>query len=275
MNDLGLLKRQFFAEAKMLLRNPMSVGFTILFPVMFLVIFGSLTGGGIHSLSDTPFGQMRYLNYYLSGIATFGVIGACFMNLTILMVMRRDEGILRRKRATPLPTWVLLGGIVAAETALAVTMVIVTTAVAMGIYGTPFPHHPFMLFGVVLLGAATFCALGMAMTVIIPNQDAGPAIVNLVALPLLFLSGAFFPITNSTIRSIAQVLPIARLQNAMNGSYAPPTYSCELVKSHCPPGALVHHASGPHIVDLAILGLWLIAGLVTATRFFRWESKAH
>lgn len=270
-----MLWRQVVVEAKMLLRNPMSVGFTILFPVMFLVIFGLLADGDSRALTDTPYGQMRYMNYYLGGIAAFGVIGACLMNLTIQMVMRRDEGILRRKRGTPLPAWMLLGGIIAAETALAIVMVAVATGISMGLYGTPFPQHPFMLLGVTVLGATTFCALGLALTVVIPNQDAGPAVVNLVALPLLFLSGVFFPITNQVLRNIAEVLPIARLQNAMNASFAPPTYTCDLVQRHCPPGTPPSQLGGPHLVDVAILVAWLVFGVIVAARWFRWESKVR
>jgi ABC-2 type transport system permease protein len=275
-NDLALLWRQFVAEVKMLLRNPASIAFTIIFPVMFLVIFGSLAGGGGSALSDTTYGQMRFIDYYLPGIATFGVIAACFMNLAMVTVNRRDDGVLRRKRGTPLPTWALIGGIVLAETLVSVVMVAVTTAVAVLFYGTAFPRHPLELLGVVILGAGCFCALGLLMTVVVPNQDAGPAVVNFVVFPLLFLSGVFFPVTNRVLRTIAQILPIARLQDAMVGAYAPDTYSCDLVKGHCRDAAArAAHLAGPGVVEVLVIAAWLVVGVVLAIRFFRWESKVH
>lgn len=272
--DLGLLWRQFVAEVKMLLRNPASIAFTIVFPVMFIVIFGSLFGAGSSDLSDTTYGQMRYINYYLPGIVTFGIIAAGFMNLAMVLVMRRDEGVLRRKRGTPLPKWALIGGIVLAEVAVSVAIFVVTTAVAIGAYNADFPRHPAELLGVVILGAACFCALGLAMTAIIPNQDAGPAVVNFVAFPLLFLSGVFFPVSNSVLRTIAQILPIARMQAAVTASYAPPTYNCELVKNHCANAAAkAMHLAGPKPIDLLVVAAWLVGGALLALRFFRWESK--
>jgi ABC-2 type transport system permease protein len=101
-------------------------------------------------------------------------------------------------------------------------------------------------------------------------------VVNFVVFPLLFLSGVFFPVTNKVLRNIAQVLPIARLQDAMVGGYAPDTYDCELVKGHCQDAAAkASHLGGPGIVDVLVIAAWLVVGVVLAIRFFRWESKVH
>jgi len=77
--------------------------------------------------------------------------------------------------------------------------------------------------------AACLCALGVAMTAAVPNQDAAPAIVNVLAFPVLFLSGLFFPVGSGLLHRIGQVLPLAPLQHAIFDSFAPGVKPCALI----------------------------------------------
>ncbi|HEX5493717.1 MAG TPA: ABC transporter permease [Mycobacteriales bacterium] len=261
-SELALVGRQATAELKMLWRNPARAGFTFAFPLMFLLIF-SLLGGS--SPTQTLDGNVGQSTYYLPGIVGYSVLTACLTNLAISLTNRRETGILKRKRGTPLPTWALLAGILISQVAIALVLTVVTSTISILAFDVPFPRHVPELVGVVLLGAACFSALGVAMTVVIPNQDSAPAIVNIVVFPLLFLSGIFFPINNSTLHSISNVLPIARLQQALFDSYAPPLQ----VGDH------VVHASGPNGGDLLVLAVWLAVGTMVAVRRFRWEPRGR
>jgi ABC-2 type transport system permease protein len=106
-----------------------------------------------------------------------------------------------------------------------------------------------------LVGAASFCALGFAITTAIPNADASPAIVNATILPLLFLSGIFIPFGNNTpswILWLARIFPVKHFADGMQAGFI---------------------GTGFHWSDVLIVALWGIAGLILAARFFSWEPR--
>lgn len=250
--DLALVGRQIVAEQKTFWRNPLSAGFTFVFPLMFLVIFSSLqTGTRIKEL-----GNIRYTEYYVPGIVAFSIISACFTNLSINLVNRRDTGILKRLRGTPLPAWGLLAGLLASEAIVSVILSILTLGLGMVAYGNAAPRHVVWLILALVLGAATFCALGVAVTVIIPNADSAPAIVNFLVFPLLFLSGTFFPVDNQVLNHISDLFPIRSFQQALFQATDP-----------------IHTASRPAIRYLLTMLGWLVAGAVVAITKFRWEKQ--
>jgi ABC-2 type transport system permease protein len=269
---MKLLWRQARAEFVMLWRNPASLGFTILFPILFLVIFSSIFGAG-GDLLQTANGQMRFIDFYLPGIVVFATVQACFSNLAMQFVYRREQGILKRKRGTPLPAWALIGGLVLAVVVLALVLTVVTTAVSMVAWNLAFPRHLAAVLGTVVLGAACYCSLGVAVTRLVPNEDAAPAIINIAVFPLLFLSGIFFPVTKGFLRTLGRVFPIGRMSDALARSYAPAAHSCKLVDGKCVGLDRVAHASGPHLADLGVIALWLVAGVLLSIWSFRWEPR--
>ncbi len=143
--------------------------------------------------------MVRFTSYYIAGIIVFAAVSACFTNLAINLTMRRDDGTLKRKRSTPLPTWALFAGLLGSQLIVTVLMALFTTALSMAFFHVRLPQHLLEFLGVVLLSAATLCSLGVAITALIPNQDAAPAVVNIIAFPLLFLSGLFFPVGKGTL----------------------------------------------------------------------------
>ena len=128
MSDLGLARRQVVAEQRSFWRNPAAAGFTIIFPLMLLVVFASLNSGTrIHDL-----GNIRFIEYYVPGILAYAVIAACFMSLAMNLTRQRDEGILKRKRATPLPAWALIAGLVGSAIIIAFVLSVATIGVGHG-----------------------------------------------------------------------------------------------------------------------------------------------
>jgi ABC-2 type transport system permease protein len=248
-----MARTQFVAEQKMFWRNPMSAGFTIVFPIMFLVIFSTLNGG---ERLGPELGNILFTEYYVPGIVTFAVIAACFTNLSINLTRRRDDGVLKRKRATPLPMVALLGGIVGSTIVISWLMSILTTAVGVVGYHNAAPRHLLWVVVVLALGAFAFSALGLAVTIIIPNADAAPAIVNLLVFPLLFLAGTFFPVQSDTINTISDWFPIRPMQQALLAAFDP-----------------VGTGSTPSGHDLFVLAAWGLIGTVVAVRWFRWENR--
>ncbi|MBS1848562.1 MAG: ABC transporter permease [Actinobacteria bacterium] len=270
MSAVRLLWRQTVSEQKMFWRNPSSSGFTIAFPVMFLTIFSLVNGN--NDLGVPGVGVVHFASFYLAGIIVMAVLSANFMSLAISLVIRRDEGVLKRKRGTPLPVWVLFAGIVASQTIVSLVMLVITSATSIAFFHVPFPRHVILLVFVVILGSLSFAAIGVASTGLIGNQDAAPAIVNVVSLPVLFLSGVFFPISTTWVRNVSRALPVAPMRNLIFDSFAPPVRDCASV-AHC--AAPVTHPTGLSWVDLGVLVGWLLLGAVVALATFRWTARGE
>ena len=252
MSDLGLARRQVVAEQRSFWRNPAAAGFTIIFPLLLLVVFASLNSG----TRLRELGNIRFIEYYVPGILAYAVIAACFMNLAMNLTRQRDDGILKRKRATPLPAWALIAGLVGSSIIVAFVLSLVTIGLGMVVYGNHAPGHPAWLVLVIVLGAITFASLGVAITSVIPNADAAPAIINIVVLPLVFLSGTFFPIGSRTLDNISNIFPVRPFQQALFASFNPN-----------------HLAAHPQWRDLLTLGLWAVLGVLVAARTFRWDRR--
>ena len=143
------------------LRNRQSRVFTIALPVLFLIIFCGVFGNGTVRIAG---GEIQESTYYVLGLVAFGVISASFINLVISVTAQRESGILKRRRATPVPAWVLIvgRGLVAFFTAAATA----TALIAIGVlaYGARVPERtiPAIVLAVaVAVGALSFGALSM------------------------------------------------------------------------------------------------------------------
>src|SRR5438874_493011 len=255
MTDLQLALRQVVYTNKAFWRNPASAFFTFVFPLMFLVIFTAIFKG---TTDIATFGTQETSTYYIPAIATFSIITATYTNLAISVTFLRDAGILKRIRGTPLAAWAyMLGRIVHA---VLMSFLLVTIVILFGIafYHATFPTNRLLPIAVtILVGAASFSALGLAVTSIVPNADAAPAVVNATVLPLLFLSGVFIPLPtgNPWFVVVAKFFPIYHFTHAMLWTYFYPT------------------GTGWQGKDLLIMGLWGLGGVVIAVRRFRWEPK--
>ncbi len=267
MSTLGLTLRQVRFTNKTFWRNPASAFFTFAFPLMFLVIFTALLGGGKVLIQGT---DLKQTTYYVVAMATFGVITACYTNIAISVCFNRDAGILKRTRGTPLPGWSYLTGRVIHAMIVGAILVVITLLFGKAFYDGTFPMGSALLEFVVtfLVGALSFAALALALTSVIPNADAAPPIVNASILPLLFLSGIFFPVGDNSpawIRFIGDVFPVKHFADAMRSAY--------LSKVSVPTPAGPIHPFVFHWSDLLVIAIWGLAGLVLAARFFSWEPR--
>ena len=204
-------------------RNPASAFFTFAFPLMFLVIFTALLGRGQVVIGGR---QISQATYYVAAMAAFSVITACYTNIAISVTFQRDAGVLKRIQGTPLPGAAYLSARMIHAMLIAIVLVIITTAFGKAFYDAAIPTGVALLRSVVVLvvGSASFCALGLAFTAVIPNADASPALVNASILPLLFLSGIFIPLGDSApewIRWIGRVFPVKHFSDGMQAGFRP------------------------------------------------------
>ena len=256
MRDLKLALLQVWYTNKAFRRNPAAAFFTLVFPLMFLVIFSVIFGNG--KITVGPGVTVSVATFYVPAIATFSVITACYTNIAMGLAFSRDAGVLKRTQGSPLPAWAFLFGRIVHAVLIAVLLVAICAAFGAVFYGATLPTQTLPAFLLTLvLGAAAFCALGTAMTAAIPNADAAPAVVNASILPLLFISNVFIPLQNppAWLDFVSKVFPVRHFADAMVGSF------------------FALSGSGLQGNDLLVIGAWGLAGLVISFRFFSWEPR--
>jgi ABC-2 type transport system permease protein len=258
VNGFALAVRQLPYQNKAFWRNPASAFFTFVFPLMFLVIFTTLLGGGNSVL---PNGELVSTStYYTASILAFSVITACYTNVAISVTFLREEGVLKRVRGTPLPGWAYLLAKVIHSIFVMVILVAIVCAFGLFVYDVKLPTHSLPAFvATLLIGSAAFCALGLACTAVTPNADAAPAITNATMLPLLFISGVFIPLDQAPawMKTLGDLFPVKHFLQAATEAFIPP------------PG----NSAGWLPRDLLIVAAWGAAALFFAARRFRWEPR--
>lgn len=256
MSSAVLLLREVRFENKAFWRSPAAAFFTFFFPLMFLFIFNLVFG---NELIQVEGGTTRASTFFVPAIMAFGVISACYTNIAMGMSMRRDRGQLKRVRGTPLPPAVYLGGRIIHATLVALLLVVIVVVTGVAFYGVDPPTNTAPAFVLALIvGAAAFTALGLAITGFIPNADAAPAIVNASILPLLFISDVFIRMENAPgwLNTISEVFPVRHFSRALQTSFNP-----------------FQEGAGFEWTALAVMLAWGAIGLIVAVRYFTWEPR--
>ena len=255
MRALGLLARQIGYEQRAFWRNASAAVFTFVFPLLMLVIFGTINRDARIGM----LGGLSYNQYFVPGIVAFGVISACYTKLAMTLTIQREAGVLKRLRGTPLPPWLFMAGQIGSSLLVSALLVALTTALGVAAYGVRFPGHWVALALALAAGAFCFCALGIAITAAIPSATAAPAIVNGLLFPVLFISGTFYPLApGSWLARVAELLPIRPFEEALFRAFDP--------------GAAGHAVA---VQPLVALALWGVGALLVALRSFRWEPATR
>ena len=129
---VGATYRQIRWERKIFWRNPASAGFTFAFPLMFLVIFAAINGNSTVRLAH---GTAKFAQYYVPAIVAFGVISACYSNLAFSISIRRERGVLKRVRGTPLSPTAYLAGIVGNAVIVSAILTVLTITLGLTAHG--------------------------------------------------------------------------------------------------------------------------------------------
>jgi ABC-2 type transport system permease protein len=239
------------------LRNPQSRFFTLALPVIFLVIFSSVFGDSTTHLHGR---SLKNSTFYVPGIATLGIVAVSFVNLVITIVVMRESGVLKRRRSTPVPAWVLIAGRAITAVILAAVIVAILLVIGRVAYGVRVRTEAIPgLVLTVCVGAACFCCISYAVASFIHAEDSAQPIIQAVVLPLYFISGVFIPKAqlSSTLRDVGNIFPIGHLNEALFKAFDPTATGAGIGGS-----------------DLLILAIWGIAGLLVGLRRFSWAPHA-
>lgn len=255
MSAASLVLHQFRYDQRVFWRNPASVFFTILLPLIFLVIFSSIFG------NDTigERGGISVSTYYVPGIMTLSVVSATLVSIAIALTESRESGRLKRVRSTPLPTWAFVAGRVGNGLVISVAMASVVIVIGHLLYDVEIPTRTIpALLVTLLVGAFAFSSLGFALTALIPSEEAAPPITNVTVLPLYFLSGVFIPESEipEGVLDVASVFPIRNFFEGLLASFDPTA-----------------DGAGFEWLHLAIVAAWGVVGLLLAAKYFRWAPR--
>jgi ABC-2 type transport system permease protein len=224
--------------------------FTFLLPMVLYLLLGFAYG-------DQDIQGVKGSDYLMTGTLGYGVIATAFAGLAIVIVLRREEGILKRLRSTPLPAPVYMSAVLSTTMLAYLLQAVCIVAVGMLAFGASFPSHLLSLVLSLLLGAGAFAALGIGLTGLVKRSEGASAVVNAIYLPMLFLSGSFFESTNfpQALQAVADVLPL--------------TFFIKLVFNVVWKGDQIWDRPG----DVAALLAWGVLGAIVAIRRFRWTPS--
>ncbi len=238
-------------------RNPASTFFTIILPVIFLVIFTSIFG------NDETVEGRRGATFYVPALMALAIISATLVNLAITLTTRREQGVLKRVRSTPLRPWVFIVAQGFAGVILSIIMSVVFIGLGKVLFDVTVQTVGLIPLVIsVVVGASSFSALGVALTAIIPSEEAAPAVTNAVVLPLYFISDIFIintaegPAVDGIPAKIADFFPIKHLGIALTESFDPFVTDMPFPIEHW-------------LVVLA----WGAFGLLVSVMKFRWEPR--
>jgi len=250
---MRLFRHQLAGEQRLYWRSRELAFFTFLFPVLIFVLLGSVYG------NDTIKKEhgVKASAYLLAGILGYGVVSTAFAGLAIVLVLRRESGVLKRVRATPLPPATYLGCVIVSTVFVYAIEAVALIVLARVLYHVPFPHEWPSVVLAVLLGTLSFAALGMALTGAIRSGDGASAVVNAVYLPLSFLAGAFWSAQSFPhfLTVISEILPLTHFIRLMRNI------------------VLLHQPIWSNWEQVAVVAAWGLAGLILSVRYFRWEPR--
>jgi ABC-2 type transport system permease protein len=230
-------------------RSRESAVFTFIFPLLLFVLLGSVYTGHIYGV---PASQAL-----LAALLAYGCAMVSFAGLAITLVLRREQAILKRLRATPLPPIVYLTALLSSTVLVFAGEVVVLFLLGRAVFGTPFPARIGSVVLLVVLGTVCFAAMGVGLSGLVRSAEGSSAVVNLIVLPMAFLTGAFGPTRHYPhfLRAIGDVLPLKYLVDLSNAVY------------------LHKHAFWSQGTAIAVLVAWAVAGVLVAAFKFRWEPR--
>jgi ABC-2 type transport system permease protein len=261
MSDRAIVLAQARMAILVALRTPRTVIFTIAFPIILLVFFNAIFNTSGNETATLPSDlKLSAEAYFTAGIIAYAAALSTFTTLAVSLTTQRENGQLKRYRGTPMPPWTFIVGQIIRAEAQALTLAAALLAIGAVAYGIPVPASTFPAFVLyLLLGTATLCSLGIALSAFTPTPDAASTIAPFSVIILAFVSGVWIPVETlpDWLETIGKLFPLSHLALGLQTTLAP--------------GA---SGSGLELGNLIVLVIWALIGIRLATRRFRWEPQA-
>jgi ABC-2 type transport system permease protein len=243
------LAHQLRFEQRIFWRSREAAVFIFVFPLLLYALLGSVYGDDIDGVPA--------VDILLAGLFGYGAANTAFGGLAITLVIRREAGLLKRIRATPLPPGAYLTAVLLSTLVTFALQSVALLALGGLVFDASMPENWLGFAGAVVLGVASFAGLGLAAASLIRSAEGVSAAVNVIILPMAFLSGAFGPTQDfpAVLQAIADVLPLTYFIEIVNGVYL------DGDSLFADPAAL------------AVVLAWGAAGVLVALRRFGWMPR--
>ena len=246
---MTVLAHQLAFEQRIFWRSREAAVFIFIFPILLYSLLASVYADEIDGVPSA--------DLLLAGLFGYGAANTAFAGLAIILVGRREAGVLKRLRATPLPPTTYLGAVLLSTLVVFALEAVALLVIGMLVFGASAPANAAGFAGAIVLGVACFAGLGVGAASLIRSAEGVSAVVNVIVLPMAFLSGAFGPRNEypAFLQAIADVLPL--------------TYFLEIVDDVYLDGESLF--ADPS--SLAIVAAWGAAGVAVALRWFGWVPR--
>lgn len=246
---MSTLVHQLRFEQKTFWRSREAAVFIFVFPLLLYALLGSVYGDDIDGVPA--------VDVLLAGLFGYGAANTAFGGLAIALVVRREAGVLKRIRATPLPPGTYLTAVLLSTLVNFALQAVGLLVLGGLVFDASMPANWLGFAGAIVLGVVSFAGMGFAAAALIRSAEGVSAVVNVVILPMAFLSGSFGPTRDfpAFLQAIADVLPLTYFLDVVNGVYL------DGDSLFADPKAL--------LITLA----WGAAGVVVALRRFGWMPR--
>jgi ABC-2 type transport system permease protein len=247
------LVHQLTYEQRTFWRSREAAVFIFIFPLLLYSLLSSVYGGEVE-LNGVEYPSADVL---LAGLAGYGAANTAFAGLAIILVGRREMGLLKRLRATPLRPSTYLGAVLVSTFLVFALQIIALLILGLAAFDASMPENPAGFAGAVVFGSACFAGLGVGAASLIRSSEGVSAVVNVIVLPMAFLSGSFGPTDEypAFLEAIADVLPLTYYLDLVNGVY------------------LDGESFFADLGALAMTAGWGAVGVVIALRRFGWMPR--
>jgi ABC-2 type transport system permease protein len=249
-----IVVHQFRYDLRSFLRDKQARFTTLILPIVLLLVLVSV-GGGDKSVVEGG-REIKVAVFYIPGLIALGIVSASFANLVVDLVTQRESGVLKRRRATPVPAWALIAGRTLTAAAASLVTAAILLFVGAQVYDFAVPNSALPAAAVVIaLGSAAFSTLSYAVAPLIRTAAAIQPFIQLVLLPLYFISGVLIPQSKNPgwVNDIATVFPLAHVAHGLHRAFDP-----------------THSGLGLGVTDLLVLAAWTGCAFVFAVRRFTW-----
>jgi len=246
---MRLLVHQLVYEQRVFWRSREAAVFIFIFPLLLYALLASVYSDDIDGVPSA--------NVLMAGLFGYGAANTAFAGLAIILVGRREAGVLKRLRSTPLPPGIYITAVLVSTLAVFALQALALLGLGRAFFGASSPANVLGFAGAVVLGVACFAGMGVGAAALIRSAEGVSAVVNVVVLPMAFLSGSFGPTENlpAVLDAVADVLPLTYFLDLVNGVYL------EGDSLFADPAAL------------GVVAAWGIAGLAVALRRFSWIPR--
>ncbi|HEV7884837.1 MAG TPA: ABC transporter permease [Solirubrobacteraceae bacterium] len=254
--DLRLVGWQVRYQQLSFWRNRRAAFFSLVFPALFLVIFGGLNNGTTLDVRN----HLSFIDFYTPGIMAYAVLLICFNSTALIFATLRSDGTLKRVRTTPLPWLAYVAGAIGSTTIVLLLSIVLLFALGVPVFGAHVPGEKMIgLLATLALGTAAFTTLGIAAARLVKSPANGGGFISILTLPMVFISNIWFPMDSSPawVQDIAKAMPLRPLADGLQAAFDPRFGGTGIIAG-----------------DLLTLAIWTLVGFALMRRYLASLAKA-